>query len=48
MKRDKVVLIGVEFWERLGGPGTWDDLLTIAEREGEKYRDQIEAYLLDP
>ena len=47
MKKDGVVLIGVEFWERLGGSGTWDDLLTIAEREGNKYRDRIEAYLLD-
>ncbi len=47
MKRDRVVLVGSEFWERLGGPGTWDDLLAIARREGEKYRDQIDAYLLD-
>ena len=47
MKKDRVVLIGSEFWERLGGAGTWDDLLAIARREGDKYRDQIDAYLLD-
>ena len=47
MKNDRVVLIGVEFWERLGGPGTWEDLITIARREGKKYCDRVEAYLLD-
>ncbi len=47
MTKDRIVLIGSEFWERLGGPGTWEDLLTIAHQEGEKYRDRIEAYLLD-
>ena len=46
MASDRVVLIGVEFWERLGGPGTWHALIKIAERVGDAYEDQIEAYLL--
>jgi len=47
MASDPVVLIGAEFWERLGGPGTWDALLEIAVRVGDSYREQIETYLLD-
>jgi hypothetical protein len=47
MASDRAVLIGIEFWERLGGPGTWDALLRIAESVGASYSDQIEAYLLN-
>jgi hypothetical protein len=47
MASDRVVLIGVEFWERLGGQGTWDALLEIAETVGERYRSDVERYLLD-
>lgn len=32
MASDQSVLIGVEFWEHLGGSGTWDALIAIAER----------------
>lgn len=46
MGSDRVVLIGVEFWEKLGGQGTWEALIEIAERIGRKYEDQIEQYLL--
>lgn len=46
MASDRVVLIGAEFWEKLGGAGTWEALIKIAERAGESYREQIERYLL--
>ena len=47
MAADRVVLIGPEFWEKLGGAGTWDEFLQIAARVGDSYRDQVEQYLLD-
>lgn len=47
MASDEVVLIGDEFWERLGGPGTWQALIEIAREVGAEYAEAIEGYLLD-
>lgn len=48
MRTDRVVLIGAEFWDRLGGPGTWDEMLEVAEEVGADLRQRIiDEYLLD-
>jgi len=39
---DKEVLVGVEFWDTLGGKGTYDDLLKIFEEAGIELRDEID------
>lgn len=41
--RDDVVLIGRDYWDTLGGPGTYDEVLNIARRVGEDTRPIIEA-----
>lgn len=43
---DAVVLIGDEFWNEVGGVGTWDEMIQIAVEVGATYRDQINNYLL--
>ena len=35
-------LVGEEYWDLLGGKGTYDDLLLIIEAAGKKYRPQIQ------
>ena len=48
MRTDQVVLIGAEFWDRLGGPGTWVEMLEVAEEVGAGLRQRIlDEYLLD-
>ena len=48
MRRDRVVLIGAEFWDRIGGAGTWEAMLEVAEEVGEHLRQRIlDEYLLD-
>jgi len=32
MDLDKEVLIGQEFWDRIGGPGTYEGLLAIVDQ----------------
>ena len=51
MKEDEVVLIGDEFWDKLGGKGTFLRLIEVVEEIGPKYKKIIyEEYLgiVDP
>lgn len=41
--RDEVVLIGRDYWETLGGTGTYDELLAIAKQVGQETQSLIEA-----
>ncbi len=41
MNNDEVVLIGEEFWERLGGPGTLAELLTLLHEVGAPLKERI-------
>lgn len=41
MKEDEVVLIGDEFWERVGGPGTYQSFIDAVNEIGKGYRDRI-------
>lgn len=41
MKKDDVVLIGVEFWEKIGGLGTYDAFISAVNEIGPEYRDRI-------
>ncbi len=41
MKRDKVVLIGDEFWEKIGGVGTYRAFIEAVNEIGEEYRERI-------
>jgi len=36
------VLVGAEFWDRLGGKGTYDDLLEVFEEAGIELRNEID------
>lgn len=48
MRRDRAVLIGAEFWDRVGGDGTWESMLEVAEEVGGPLRQRIlDEYLLD-
>jgi hypothetical protein len=41
MSSDEVVLIGPDFWDKVGGPGTWDDLMALIDEVGGVLRDRI-------
>jgi hypothetical protein len=41
MKEDEVVLIGDEFWEKVGGMGTYQSLIDAVNEIGKGYRDRI-------
>ncbi len=41
MKKDPVVLIGVEFWEKIGGLGTYDAFINAINEIGPEYRERI-------
>lgn len=41
MKKDPVVLIGVEFWEKIGGLGTYDAFINAVNEIGLEYRERI-------
>jgi len=41
MKEDKVVLIGNEFWEKIGGLGTYQSFIEAVNEIGKEYRDRI-------
>jgi hypothetical protein len=41
MKEDEVVLIGDEFWEKIGGSGTYQAFVTAVNEIGKGYRDRI-------
>lgn len=39
---EKEILVGKEFWDMLGGEGTYNDLLKVFEESGIELRDEIE------
>jgi hypothetical protein len=41
MSTDEVVLIGADFWDKVGGPRTWDELMALMEDVGEGLRDRV-------
>ncbi len=41
MKEDPVVLIGDEFWEKIGGPGTYQSFIAAINEIGTEYKDRI-------
>lgn len=41
MKKDKVVLIGDEFWDKIGGRGTYRSFISAVNEIGPKYRERI-------
>jgi hypothetical protein len=41
MKKDEVVLIGDEFWEKIGGRGTYQSFIDAVNEIGQGYRDRI-------
>lgn len=41
MRNDEVVLIGNEFWERIGGMGTYKAFITAVNEIGKEYKDRI-------
>jgi hypothetical protein len=40
MSTDEVVLIGPDFWDKVGEAGTWDDLMALLEEVGHKLRER--------
>jgi hypothetical protein len=41
MREDKVVLIGDEFWEKIGGLGTYQAFITAINEIGKEYKERI-------
>ncbi len=41
MKEDKVVLISEEFWEKIGGLGTYKAFIDAVNEIGHDYKDRI-------
>ena len=41
MKADSVVLIGDEFWDTLGGPGTYRSFISAVNEAGGVYKERI-------
>jgi hypothetical protein len=41
MKKDPVVLIGDEFWDKLGGPGTYKMFIDVVKELGSEYKPKI-------
>lgn len=41
MKEDRVVLIGEEFWEKIGGLGTYKAFIEAVNEIGQEYKDRI-------
>ena len=46
MVNDKVVLIGKEYWDMLGGTGTYKKILEIADDVGEATRNHLKKFNL--
>jgi len=47
MRRDEVVIMAESFWDLLGGKGTYQALIRIFEKIGEKYKDKIRKEYLN-
>jgi hypothetical protein len=41
MRKDEVVLIGDEFWDKLGGQGTYQSFIAAVNEIGGKYKERI-------
>ena len=41
MKNDEVVLIGNEFWEKIGGLGTYKAFIEVVNEIGPNYKNRI-------
>ena len=41
MKEDKAVMIGNEFWDFIGGKGTYDNFIRVVNKPGFEYRIRI-------
>ena len=41
MKNDEAVLIGDEFWEKIGGIGTYKAFINAVNEIGKEYKDRI-------
>lgn len=41
MREDKVVLIGDEFWEKIGGLGTYQAFISVVNEIGKEYKERI-------
>jgi hypothetical protein len=41
MQKDKVVLIGDEFWEKIGGVGTYQAFISAVNEIGIQYKERI-------
>jgi len=41
MKEDKRVLIGAEFWEKIGGVGTYQSFISAVNEIGREYKERI-------
>lgn len=49
MREDRCVLIGHELWDKLGGKGTYQSIIEVAESVGKRYKRRIyEEYLGRP
>jgi len=46
-ERDRPILIGKDYWDTLGGTGTYTALLEVASRVGETTRERISGYGLE-
>lgn len=44
MRKDPSVLIGKDFWDLLGGPGTYEDLLEVFEEVGEELKEKLAEF----
>ncbi len=47
MKEDEVVLIGDEFWDKIGGRGTYKSFIAAVNEIGPKYRERIYREFLE-
>ncbi len=45
MRNDECVLIGDELWDRVGGTGTYDEIIRIAREVGLRHRERIRDYM---
>jgi hypothetical protein len=41
MQEDEVVLIGHEFWEKVGGLGTYQSFISAVDEIGQEYKNRI-------
>jgi len=46
-KENEDFLVGSDFWNLLGGEGTYEELLSVFEEVGEKIEDELEELKID-